>query len=130
MLTLTKEIDYSLVFLSYLVKEKEMISLSKINKKTKIPLRFLAKIASVLAKNNLVESKEGKQGGYQIKEKALETSLYDYFKIFKKDLNLLPCSLNNCYCQKTCRHKKNFQEKIERKIFEILKKIKIKEIII
>ncbi|MGB9707287.1 MAG: RrF2 family transcriptional regulator [Microgenomates group bacterium] len=130
MFIITREIDYSLVFLSYLVKHKGLVSLSKVNRKTKIPLRFLAKIASTLARNDLIESKEGKKGGYRIKDKVFNKVLYDYFKIFKKDLNFLPCNQKICQCKKSCQHRKKFQEKIEKKFFEMLKIIKVKEIIL
>lgn len=129
MFNLNKDIDYSLVFLSYLLRQKKLLSLAEISNKTNLPRRFLAKISAILSKNHIVKSKEGKNGGYALNKKSLEISFYDYLRIFNSDLSLLSCNKKDCCCKKKCYHKKMFQEKIENIFFSYLKKIKIKDLL-
>mgnify|MGYP000200465262 CR=1 FL=1 len=128
MFTINKKIDYSLVFLSNLGSQKKLVSLSEVAKKTNLPPRFLARIASLLAKNGMIKSFEGKNGGYQLADKVFKTNLYDYLLIFEKKLSFLPC-YSQCRCQKSCHHKDFLQEKMDKVFINALKKIKIKDIL-
>jgi len=128
MFKISKQSDYGLLFLGYLKDKKDYIALSEIVEKVKLPKRFLARIASLLVKNGIIKSFEGKKGGYQIINKALRTNLYDYLSIFEKKLSFLPCS-DECRCQKSCCHKDFLQEKLDKVFINSLKKIKIKNIL-
>ncbi len=87
MLTITKQSDYGLIFIEQLIRANSCVSLSEIITRTKLPKRFLARIAALLVKNQLVVSREGKSGGYQLSKKIKSINLYDYLRIFEGDLN-------------------------------------------
>jgi len=93
-------------------------------KKTKLPKRFLARIAAELAKHKIVESKEGKEGGYKLSKQAKNISLYNYLKIFEGELNFVKCGDDNYQCQweKICSQKNFLQKKLNRIFIDELKK--------
>ena len=128
MFSINKKIDYSFVFLSNLSRQRKLVSLKEIAEKTNLPPRFLARIASILAKNGMIKSFEGKNGGYKLADKVFKTNLYDYLLIFEKKLSFLPCS-SQCRCQKSCHHKDFLHEKMDKVFINNLKKIKIKDIL-
>ncbi|MCX7955940.1 MAG: Rrf2 family transcriptional regulator [Patescibacteria group bacterium] len=131
MLKISKQSDYGLVFLSYLKDKKKYVSLAEVVEKTHLPVRFLARIASYLKKNNLVESFEGKTGGYKITEKVKKITLYDYLKIFEKNLFFTSCSKNDYHCpyEKSCQHKDFFKNKLNKIVIDNIKNYKLAEII-
>lgn len=131
MLKISKQSDYGLVLLSYLKDKKEYTSLSEVVKETDLPLRFLARIASILKKNGILESIEGKTGGYKITSKIKNITVYDYLKIFEKNLFLTSCSKENYKCpyEKICQHKDFFKNKLKNLIINDLKKYKLEQIL-
>lgn len=84
MLTITKQSDYGIILLSYIYKKNNQTSLSDLINETKLPQRFLARIAATLVKKGLLKSREGKNGGYQTTDKLKVFSLYNYLKKFSK----------------------------------------------
>lgn len=131
MLKISKQSDYGLVLLSYLKDKKEYTSLSEVVKETNLPLRFLARIASILKKNGILESIEGKTGGYKITSKIKKLTVYDYLKIFEKNLFLTSCSKENYKCpyEEICQHKDFFKNKLKNLIINDLKKYKLGQIL-
>ncbi len=130
MLNITKQSDYGLLFISYLMERDGYVPLSALIKETKLPPRFLARIAAELVKHNIVKSKEGKIGGYIVTEKAKEMSLYDYLRIFEGELALTKCTNPNykCVWEYMCIHKSFLRHKLHDIIGEELKKWKIKDL--
>ena len=129
MLTLSKEVDYGLLLLYYL-DDKKLTSLSQLIKKTKLPRRFLARIAGQLVKNKIIESKEGKRGGYKLGVNITEVTFYDYLKSFKKKLFFSRCLDKNYRCQweKLCYHRFFFQVTLSKKMTSFFKQFKIKDL--
>jgi len=82
MLAITKQSDYGLILLSYIYKKNVQVRLSELIKETKLPQRFLARIAAELVKKGLLISREGKNGGYLILPKIKTISFFDYLTIF------------------------------------------------
>lgn len=66
MLDLNKKTDYGLQLMMVLAKDykKGPISLRKIAKENKLPFKFLEQTVFLLKISGLVDSKEGKSGGY------------------------------------------------------------------
>jgi len=131
MFNISKQSDYGLLIISYLKNKSSFVSVSEILKELKIPKRFLAKIAFLLVKNKLLESKEGINGGYRLSKSARKISFYDYLKIFEGDLKIVSCFSSGDYCincQK-CHHKRYLQNYLSKKIIRILKKDKLLKII-
>jgi Rrf2 family protein len=131
MLNLTKQTDYAFLFVSYLSNKKDRVSLSEIVKVTKLPQRFLARIAADLAKVGIVESFEGKDGGYLLTKKVNDFSLYEFLKLFEGELNFVECSEDGHCCQyESICSQKNFLGKVLNKILiKELKKWKLVQVI-
>lgn len=127
MLNISKQSDYGFLFLSYLVDKKNFVPLSELVKKTKLPPRFLARIAAELVKHKIVESREGKVGGYKLAKKATNVSLYNYLKIFEGNLSFVRCSEDNYSCQweNICCQKSFLKETLDKIVIKELKKWKL-----
>lgn len=130
MLNITKQSDYGLLFISYLSGKDRYVPLSELIGETKLPQRFLARIAAQLVKEKLVESKEGKVGGYKITNKALTTSLYDFLSIFEGELAFTKCAKPNFDCpwKYMCQHKTFLRHTLNKIVSSELRKWKLKDL--
>lgn len=131
MLNISKQSDYGLLFLSYLNNKKDYISLSELIAATKLPKRFLARIAASLSKAGIVESKEGKTGGYKLIKKANQINLYDFLKIFEGKLSFVNCSNHHYHCrwEHICYQKTFLREKLNRAVINELKKWSLEDLL-
>ena len=130
MLTITKQSDYAILFISKLREQKDFVSLTEFIKETKLPQRFLARIAAELVKNKIVISKEGKEGGYKLIADLKKFSLYDFLKIFEKDVAFCKCSDDDYCCdyQKICHHHNFLKNKLNLIVVQALKKYSLADI--
>lgn len=131
MLTINKQSDYGILLISYIYKKNKLVKLFDLIKETKLPKRFLARIAAELVKNKLLISHEGKNGGYLITNKIKTTSLYDYLKIFNDNISVCNCANNNYHCQyeNLCTHKNILKNELNKIIISQLKKIKLLQLL-
>jgi len=131
MLTISNQSDYGILLISSLVGKKDYSPLSELLEKTKLPKRYLARIASVLSKNKIIKSKEGKEGGYKLIAKLNKINLFDYLEIFEGDLSLCKCHVESYSCQheNICHHQIFFRKKLDDIICNQLKKIKLSQLI-
>ncbi len=131
MLAITKQSDYGLILISFIYKKNRLVKLSELIEETKLPKRFLARIAARLAKEGLLISKEGKTGGYLIAPKIKNISLYDYLTIFENDVIVSSCVDENFDCQfeKICHHKDFIKQKLNVILIKELKKIRLLQLI-
>lgn len=131
MLAITKQSDYGLILVSYIYKKNSLVKLSDLIKETRLPQRFLARIAAELVKNGLLISKEGKSGGYLASPKIKKISLYDYLSIFEKDVIVSSCVDENfdCKYEKICNHKDFIKKRLNVVLIKELKKIKLLQLI-
>ena len=127
MLAITKQSDYGLILISFVYKKKGLVKLSELIKETKLPQRFLARIAAELTKHGLLISKEGKSGGYIISPKVKKISLYEYLTIFENDVVVSSCVDDDfdCKFEKICNHKNFIKQKLNVVLIKELKKIKL-----
>lgn len=132
MLKISKQSDYGLILTSYVYKKKDTtVSLSELIKKTGLPKRFLARIASQLVREGLLKSREGKTGGYQTTEKVKEISFYDYLKIFENYVQMTKCADNDYKCQfeAVCDHRDFLKNHVNKALVNELKKIKFLQLL-
>ena len=109
MLQISKRSQYGLYVLLTLAKsEGKRLSIREIAKKLGLPYRFLSQIASELKSNHLIESKEGREGGYFLRKKPRDISLLKIVETLDSDLGLIDCqlgkvcsNLDNCGFKKT-----------------------------
>ncbi len=96
---LSIKIYYALLALLELannINPNEIISIKQIAKNNKIPLNFLEQILATLKKTNIVGSIRGKEGGYQLKMKPSDISIYIIIKALIGNIKIFETkSLNN-----------------------------------
>ncbi len=131
MLNLSNQSDYGILFITSLINKTDYVPLSQLVTETKLPRRFLARIAAELVKHGLVVSREGKAGGYKLSRKVNSISLYDYLKIFEKDLNMVKCSDPQYQCpwDKFCQHRDFLSQTVSSIVVGELRKRKFNELL-
>lgn len=130
MLKLSKKSDYGLLIISKLLHTDEFLSLSKLVEHTKLPLRFLARISSVLAHHGILQSREGRVGGYKLGKRFSLLSVYDFLSVFENNLNMTGCQdpSGKCRFEHICKHKDSVRCKLQEVILRDLKKIKLSDL--
>jgi len=129
MITIPKSVEYSIVFISYLSKNQDkIISLKEASKKLHLPYSFLSKLASNLTSGGIIESQEGKSGGYKVKSDWHQKSFYDLLVALGENKAMV-----SCLGGKICTHEKgcsirNIWQKIETSWQQELKKIKLNQL--
>ena len=110
MFTLNSTVEYSLLFLGYLREKKGYVSLKEVAQNLSLPRRFLARLAALLVKNGVVESREGKTGGYKLGKKFDEINLFDFLQIFEEKKELVKCTKMDFSCKyiNFCKHRRFF----------------------
>src|SRR5574338_17145 len=90
---LSKKAQYAFRALTHLVEnyEKGPVLIADISKKKKIPLKFLENILLELKKNDILESKKGRGGGYYLKEHPSQTYVATVIRVMDGPISLLPC---------------------------------------
>ena len=90
---LSKKAQYAFRALALLVEnyEKGPVLIADISKKRRIPLKFLENILLELKKNNILESKKGKGGGYFLKKEPSQVYIATIIRIVDGPISLLPC---------------------------------------
>ncbi|MFH0773297.1 MAG: Rrf2 family transcriptional regulator [bacterium] len=130
MLKLSKKSDYGLLIVSKLLHTDEYVSLSKLVEHTKLPLRFLARISAVLARNGILMSREGRVGGYKLGKGFNQFSVYDFLSVFENNLNMTGCQERSekCAFEHLCKHKESVRCKLHEVILNDLKKVKLSDL--
>lgn len=131
MLKLSKKSDYGLLIISKLLHTDEFVSLSKLVEHTKLPLRFLARISAVLARNGVLMSREGRVGGYKLGKRYPLLTVFDFLSIFENHLNMTGCQepgAAKCRFDAICKHKDPIRTKLHAVILRDLKKVQLSEL--
>jgi Rrf2 family protein len=130
MITISKKVEYSIILISYLAKhEGETISLADVAKKLMLPYRFLGQLAGALKSGELVESREGKSGGYSLNQGWGEKSLYDLLEVLGENKHMVKCLAGDVVCAREadCRLR-GVWDKIEKSFIRELKLIKLSDL--
>jgi len=130
MISVSKKTEYGLAFLLFLSKNKgKTVSLKTVSRRLDLPYRFLGQVATDLKNEGIVESKEGKAGGYNLAVGWREKSIYDLLKALGENKRLVRClgAKSNCAREDGCKIKKVWQ-RVEKSFIAELKKIKLEEI--
>lgn len=129
MITIPKSVEYSIIFISFLSKNKNnLVSLKEVSQKINLPYSFLSKLAPNLAIAGIVESQEGKNGGYKLKSSWKSKNFYDLLVALGENKAMV-----SCLGGKICAHSKscsvrNIWQTIESSWQKQLKKIKLSQI--
>jgi len=130
MMTVSKRTEYGLAFLLFLSKDREeLVSLRQMAKSLVLPYRFLGQIATSLSQAGMVESKEGKNGGYRLSENWGEKSVFDLIVALGEDKRLVTCLEDGVECERAegCKIKRVWQ-RAEKALQDELKRTKLKNL--
>ncbi len=99
---LSNKAKYALKALSYLgSKYKEgPVQIAEIAEEKNIPLKFLENILLELRKNEVLDSKKGKGGGYYFAQDPKNVSIAKIIRIIDGPISMLPCV--SLYFYKQC----------------------------
>jgi Rrf2 family protein len=127
MITISKKVEYSLFLVGYLAKNNDKTSLKEVSQKLELPYRFLAQLASVLVREGLLESWEGKSGGYSLSPDWRKKNVYDLLVMLGENKHMVSCIGGNCSRRDVCASRKIW-EKMETALIKELKKISLKSL--
>jgi Rrf2 family protein len=132
MLRLTKKADYGLMALKYLAEHPEEASLSAkdIAEAYHIPPQLLAKILQRLAREGVLRSHAGMNGGYTLSRKPQNISAFEVIRIIDGPLFITSCVTESGICDLTdsCTIKEPLA-RVNDSISEVLKKIRISDLV-
>jgi Rrf2 family transcriptional regulator, iron-sulfur cluster assembly transcription factor len=86
------------IYLALNANEDKKIGIKKISEDLKIPTPFLGKIMQVLAKNKILASTKGPNGGFSLGKPAKNISLMDIVDIIDGDDNFNACVIGVVSC--------------------------------
>jgi len=103
MLKISREVDLGLLLMAEL-NNKKSLSLSEWTREKKLPYRFLSKIAGKLKQAGLIESREGREGGYFLNKKV---TVGEIFKAIEGEKGVVACLRGqSCIAKKFCQQRK------------------------
>jgi Rrf2 family protein len=96
---LSKKTQYAFRALTYLAVHygEGPVLISEIAAKKQIPLKFLENILNLLKKEDILESKKGKGGGYILKHPPKKITMAKVIRVLDGPIALLPCVSLNFY---------------------------------
>lgn len=114
----------ALIYLAINKNNSRKIGIKKIAKDLNIPSPFLSKILQTLAKQKVLNSTKGPNGGFSISDKSQGISLYEIIKIIDGDNLFDQCLISDKSCSEMegnpCsihKHYESIRENL-RKMFE------------
>lgn len=132
MLRLTKKADYGLMALKYLAEHPNEASLSAkdIAEAYHIPPQLLAKILQLLAREGLLRSHAGMNGGYTLARSPRTITAFEVIRIIDGPLFITSCVTESGVCDLTssCTIKEPLA-RVNDTISKVLKKIKISDLV-
>jgi len=91
--------DYALVILSFLSKEThQFVQASDIALNTQVNKPTAAKVLKVLAKNGMLTSYRGANGGYKLTKTPQEISVAEVIQILEGPMAIMECTLGKDHC--------------------------------
>jgi len=124
--------DYAVRILQHLHSHKgELLTAMEIAESTGMTYPFFIKIASQLKKKDLLNSTQGRKGGYQLGKPACEISLYDVFLCIEGELQLNRCRGEEAPCFQgeinVCKLHEFFDE-LQRKVIAEMSELSIADL--
>ncbi len=96
---LNKTTKYAIRIMSFMAADETKIyTANDIYEKLKIPFRYLRKQMTLLSKNGLIESIQGKNGGYKLSGDSNKISLFDIVSVTEKSAFNNECFFDDEKC--------------------------------
>ncbi len=119
----TRATEYAILAVTYLAKksDKEPVGLDEIAKRQKIPRSFLAKIAQVLTRAEIIRSHRGLKGGFSLAKPASAITVREIIEGIEGPIALEKCIANpkECFQSPNCALYKIWR-KAQNKFVEVL----------
>ncbi len=101
---ITKNTDYATRALLFLARRREeFVSSREIAEREGIPLNFLRRIIQELARERLVETREGARGGARLAVDPGQIGLTRLIRIFQGEVSLVECLFRKQLCPNRSR---------------------------
>jgi len=132
-MTLNRQTDYALQFLSALarLKEGESLPLSQFAKKGRVSFLFMQRIVGKLRIAGLVAACKGRSGGYRLSREANLITVLNVAEALEGNMAVVPCLKDgdvSCPHQLVCMTRTNFHT-INAYIQQYLKSITLSQLI-
>ena len=132
MLRLTKKADYGLMALKFIAEHEDSVSLSAkdIAEAYHIPPQLLAKILQRLAREGLLRSHAGMNGGYTLSKASNEITAFEVIRAIDGPLFITSCVTDSGSCDLTssCTIKEPLA-RVNDSISDVLKRIRISDLV-
>jgi len=130
MVTISKKVEYSVIFISYLAKHGDnFISLSEIAEKKNLPYRFLGQLAISLRGAEIIEGKEGKNGGYRLQRGWKKKTVYDLLEALGENRHIVKCLAGDRLCAREAEcDLRKIWKRLEESFIDQLKLIKLNQV--
>ena len=103
MFKLSKKTEYAILALQYMTSNphKNVVTVREIADFHNISLTLLAKILQVLARKKIIESVQGSQGGYSLRQSAKKISLARIMEAIEGPIHITDCHHDANCCVRT-----------------------------
>ena len=128
---ITREIDYAVRALKHLAEaDRDKIPVTELEEELGITRPMLRKIMQELARNKIVLSYKGNNGGFSLNRKPEDINLVDLVEVFQGKFNMNECMLNKDICpnRDSCILKSKIEE-IETDVKDRLESINLNSLI-
>ncbi|MGM0602536.1 MAG: RrF2 family transcriptional regulator [Bacillota bacterium] len=127
----SRKTDYAVHALMILARNKdEELSVKEIAEIENVSPSYLAKVMQELSNSGIVNSEEGKNGGYKLSKKAEDIDLAQIMTIFEAEDNIFECvdEIHGCTIRDRCKIHAVFGAAYQ-KMLDHLKKTTIRDIL-
>lgn len=136
MFTISTKLDYGLLIMADLARKRTQsetdsyCSLQEIADAHSISSRYLSQLVIPLKQAGLVESKEGKCGGYRIAKNADQIHLRSVVEAIEGPLTIVRCmdSSTGCPAESSCRTKPVWN-RLKKDIYQLLERKTLQDIL-
>jgi len=103
MFKLSKKTEYAILALQYMMSNsfKNVVTVREIADFHNISQTLLAKILQILARQKIIESVQGSQGGYTLQQNAQQISLARIMEAIEGPIHITDCYLDTGCCIRT-----------------------------
>jgi Rrf2 family protein len=134
MLKISKSVEYSIFALRQIHynSSDRLLTAKDISEKENIPTELVAKLLQRMKKNGILESVQGKLGGYKFAIEPSQVSLYSITNAIDLDIQLTEClcadaTIQNCGRIENCSLRDPFF-KLQDEITTLMKKLKVTDL--
>jgi FeS assembly SUF system regulator len=129
MLKISKLTDYACMLLRDLAHSyPQTLSATELSNNLPVQLPTARKVLKLLAKAGVVNSSQGKAGGYLLARPAADISLADLIAAMEGDLAITDCD-SGCDCQEQCGLQPHWQ-RVNGLISDVLSKVSFADFIV